>query len=369
MPAEQRGEPYRVRGGYGLRFYDRDGVRRRFRPSPPFPSKTAARNHWRDVLGPQLHGLAVAQPDRTLSDFVEQFLSAKAATVEPITVRTLRIRLAYATRTFGDVPLRELERQSRELAEWSATLGGMRYPVMNALRQALDAAVRWGLADRNAAKLAGRNPQPKAKEVTPFTYDEVDRIAIELADEDGPGYGPLVVFAAETALMPEEWTALERRDVRKREGVVVVERVYVDGQAKPYGKTTRRRRRVPLSVRALQALEDVPARLDTRLLFPSASGGHVRLDNWRNRQWYPALEAAGLAKRGPYALRHTGITNMLAAGVPIFDVARYSGTSVEMIERTYGHLAHGSEAHARELLAGYHHRGLGQEKAGETTRE
>jgi hypothetical protein len=48
--------------------------------------------------------------------------------------------------------------------------------------------------------------------------------------------------------------------------------------------------------------------------------------------------------------------------VPIFDVARYAGTSVQMIERTYGHLAKGSEEHARRLLAAYANR-LGQDWA------
>ena len=131
---------------------------------------------------------------------------------------------------------------------------------------------------------------------------------------------------------------------------------------KPYGKTARSRHRVPLTPRALDAVEEVPPRLDTRLVFPAVRGGYVGLDSWRSREWYPALGAAGLARRGPYALRHTFVTNALAAGVPIFDVARYAGTSVLMIERTYGHLAKGSEAHARDLLAAYAGR-LGRDRA------
>jgi len=33
-----------------------------------------------------------------------------------------------------------------------------------------------------------------------------------------------------------------------------------------------------------------------------------------------------------------------AAGVPAYDVARYMGTSVRMLDLTYGHLVKGSEA-------------------------
>ena len=51
------------------------------------------------------------------------------------------------------------------------------------------------------------------------------------------------------------------------------------------------------------------------------------------------LSRAGIARRGPYALRHTFATEALAAGVSIFELARLMGTSVAMIDRTYGHLA------------------------------
>jgi hypothetical protein len=40
----------------------------------------------------------------------------------------------------------------------------------------------------------------------------------------------------------------------------------------------------------------------------------------------------------------------LAAGVSLFALSRRMGTSVEMIDRTYGHLAPDAEAYERELL-------------------
>lgn len=53
---------------------------------------------------------------------------------------------------------------------------------------------------------------------------------------------------------------------------------------------------------------------------------------------------------GPYDLRHTFATEALAARVSIFELARLMGTSVEMIDARYGHLARDSEDSIRARL-------------------
>ena len=121
-----------------------------------------------------------------------------------------------------------------------------------------------------------------------------------------------------------------------------------DGALTPYPKT--QRRRVPLTARARAAVEALPPRLDTPLLFPAAQGGYIRLDGWRTREWCPALDAAGIERRGPYHLRHTFATEALAAGMSIFQLSRLMGASVKMIDKHYGHLAHDSEEAIRALL-------------------
>ena len=162
---------------------------------------------------------------------------------------------------------------------------------------------------------------------------------------------------------------------------MLVEREHVEGVTKPYGKTAASRRRVPLTLRALEALDAMPTRLDTRLLFAGDRGGHLNLRNWRAREWDVAIETSGLgvcecghasggghdggcqhpgcgcmdytrskASPVPYVLRHTFASNALAAGVGTFELARFMGTSVEMIERTYGHLVTGADESFRNRL-------------------
>jgi integrase len=197
----------------------------------------------------------------------------------------------------------------------------------------------------NPAVEAGANPQPRAEEIRPFTRGEVDAIVAELA----PRNAAVVRFGAETGLRTNEWTATERRDVDRRNPAVAVARRYSSGQLTPYPKTERRR--VPLTPRAVEALEWLPPRLETPILFASERGGNLNLNNWRNRIWYPALEAAGIDKRGPYHLRHTFASEALAAGVSIFQLSRLMGATIEVIEMHYGHLTRDSEEHLRDLLA------------------
>ena len=340
MPQIQRGQAYRLGDGRsGLRYYDNDSKRRRV---SPFPSKSSALKHFRDVIEPQLRGEPVALPDLTLSEFAELYLERHSAVVRGRTIKILRDRLKYATRDYGDVRLSELERMSGVLAGWRAKLpAGSRFGIMAALRQTLGAAVDWGYIGENPAKKAGKNPQPPPRPVRPYTFAELDALAVELSAE----YEPLPDFAAATGLRPEEWMALERRDIDRTGGLIHVRRTVSDGQVVELGKTSRSRRQVPLSRRAVAAFERLPARFDPPLLFAAPEGGLLNLDNFRRREWDTAIEAAAIVKPARiYDLRSTFASNALAAGVTVFELAKIMGSSARMIERHYGALLDGAGA-------------------------
>jgi integrase len=97
---------------------------------------------------------------------------------------------------------------------------------------------------------------------------------------------------------------------------------------------------------ALDALEQVPPRLDSRYVFTtsrkcpgSREPGPFDVANFRRREWGPAIDAAGIAKPARlYDLRSTFASNALAAGITMFELARIMGTSAKMIEQHSGTL-------------------------------
>lgn len=73
---------------------------------------------------------------------------------------------------------------------------------------------------------------------------------------------------------------------------------------------------------------------------------------WTKSEWRDAVQEARAAARLPestvaYTLRHSVITDLVVGGLDLFTVAKLSGTSIEMVEKHYGHL---QREHARKAL-------------------
>lgn len=323
MPADARGHVRKLPSGkWQLRYYDRTGVRH---SGGAFPTKSEAWAHYRDVVEPDLSG-RVTRREVTLTELADTFLERHGKLVTPRTTRTLRGRLKRPLDDYGDTLVVDLEHMTDDLAGFAARLPDRyRYSVMSALRQVCEAGVRYGYMTRNPAKLSGPNPQPAPRGVRVYTPKELDAITKEL-DVRGAS---AIRLAVATGLRPSEWAVVERRDVDRGRRVLSVRGT----------KTHRSRREVPLTLAALDALDSLPARLDSVYVFGGPKGGPFDVNNFRRREWGPAIEAAGIAKPARiYDLRSTFASNALAAGITVYELARIMGTSVGMIEAHYGAL-------------------------------
>jgi integrase len=349
MPASQRGSAVKRGRKWSARWYDENGVRC-FQGG--FETRSAAREYV-DGKVEEVAALRRGDPAAlaraeavSVEEAVDRYLAQHD--VDPATTEKLRRQLRHAVAEFGPRELRTL--RPDELGAWRRTLSeGSRHDVFRALRQVLEQAARWKWISENPTRYV-KNPKPKRAEFQPFaSWEEIEAIA----DELDPRFAAIPIFAAGTGLRPEEWIALERREVDRQAGIATVERVHTQGRLKPCAKTSRQRRRVPLRQRVLDALDALPPRLDSPLLFPAARGGYIDIDKFRAREWHPALRAAGIAPRRPYDLRHTYATWSLAAGVDLFTLSRRMGTSLAMIDATYGHLALDADERERALLDAY----------------
>jgi integrase len=110
---------------------------------------------------------------------------------------------------------------------------------------------------------------------------------------------------------------------------------------------------VPLQAKALEALDQLPAS-DNPILFPNMRGGRIDFRIFGRKHWRPAQSKAGVDPvRGLNDLRHTYATFALRAGISIFDLSRFMGASLAMIDKHYGHLARDGRDHAIALLDAY----------------
>lgn len=98
-------------------------------------------------------------------------------------------------------------------------------------------------------------------------------------------------------------------------------------------------------------VDQVRGKLPAAPIFSRSNGEAWNKDAWK----YPikdAVKAAGLPlAASAYTLRHSVITDLIRARLPILTVAQLSGTSVAMIEKHYGHLVRDDAEEALAKLA------------------
>jgi integrase len=143
------------------------------------------------------------------------------------------------------------------------------------------------LGERFVDVLSRRKPK-----LVPFeTWDEADAVAAER----GP-FGPVGILGVGTGMRPEEAFGADWSDLDPAASIVHDSARVRGGELKTYAKTARSRRRVPMRRKVIASLETLPQR--EGILFPAAGGGRIDINNWRSREWPPALKARASSTGG-----------------------------------------------------------------------
>jgi integrase len=157
----------------------------------------------------------------------------------------------------------------------------------------------------------------------------------------GADIAPFVRALCLLPLRPGALAALTAGDFDKRTAELTIGK---DKTGKP------RRIKLPTVAAALLA-ESAKDKLPAAPLFRRADG-----TAWNKDSWKLPIKAAAVAAKLPegtsaYTLRHSTITDLVSAGLPLLTIAQISGTSAQMIERHYGHLVSDAAVKALDGLA------------------
>lgn len=98
-------------------------------------------------------------------------------------------------------------------------------------------------------------------------------------------------------------------------------------------------------------VEQAKNKLPAASIFVRAGGEAWNKDAWKHPIKH-AVEAADLPRAASaYTLRHSVITDLVRARLPLLTVAQLSGTSVAMIEKHYGRLVRDDAEEALACIA------------------
>src|SRR5262245_1581784 len=181
-----------------------------------------------------------------------------------------------------------------------------------------------------------RWPRRVTYEPDPFTESERDALCVYFQRKHPDSY-PLVYTLFHTGLRTGEVVGLRWGAVDLRAGTLTVRISRSRGEDNP-PKTRNSQRTVMLQpevvavLRAAQPLHVTPE----SFVFTTPTGLPLDTDRFVELRWHRALRATGTRSRKFFTTRHTFISIALSRGCKPKWVAKYCGTSLEMLDKHYG---------------------------------
>jgi integrase len=292
-------------------------------------------------LGARSRGTWSPPPKVTFAEYAHTWLATKAHLRERTRFEYQRLLDRELLPRFGTLRLEAIRRSDiKAFAAGQAARGLARNTVRNqvaVLHAILASAVDDELLTANVA--AGiKRPGRKAKQIQPPTPAEVQHL---LTKADPAARRP-ITLAASCGLRRGEIFGLQWADIDFEQRLIRVRRSNRDGVLGPT-KTEAGERLVPMFGSSRLALLEHRAHSrytePADFVFTNADGEAELPNTWIRREFYPARKAAGLPDLRFHDLRHFAVSQLIAQGADILQVARVAGHADPSITlRVYSHL-------------------------------
>jgi integrase len=192
------------------------------------------------------------------------------------------------------------------------------------------ANLRWPKEDTLVGVIASDEPDP-------FEAKERDRM-LEWYRQHKPYWYPFLQFW--TGCRPSETAALREADVDLKEGTVRINKSRDEGEDNG-PKTRGSKRMIKLYPNVIDVLvSGRAARMHPKpddFFFTGPESAPLFVRDWPMAHgFYDTLRRLGIRQRVFYCTRDTSISWQLTQGANPWGVAKYHGTSLQMIERHYG---------------------------------
>jgi integrase len=321
------------------------GVRQTSSPFPTKPEAEKFRILVNSVGGQRAQevykiGETVKAPPKgiTLGEYLETYIDQLTG-VEKRTPSEYRRYARRDLKSLAEVPLAVLA--PADVARWLNALSGSAKTIANKkgfLAGALNKAVRDGKIASNPAT-GIRLPRSEQAEMTFLSKSDFRAIVNALP----PQHRPLAEFLVASGCRFSEATALRPSDVNREAGTVRISRAWkqVPGHGYELGapKTNKSRRTINVPKAVLDSLN-----YTGEYLFENHHGKPQHVHVWRVHVWHPAVARAKAnaeiaTKPRVHDLRHTCVSWLIAAGIPLPAIQRHLGhESIKTTVDKYGHL-------------------------------
>jgi integrase len=251
-----------------------------------------------------------------------------------------------------------------EIREMLADLTQRKHLTVKTAKNVMNATLRAFFRDAVAEKVIERNPfddlpkkfWPKTvtSEPDPFSEEERDRIIAYFFEKYWGKWPDACVFIYMqfwTGQRPSEAIDRRHKDYDPRTGNLAITSSRTEGESGAT-KTTKSKRTITLLPPVREYLDQIrPLHVTPNdYILKNRHGDPIDQDGFAARHFWPALRALNIRHRDFYATRDTFVSVMLMHGEPAKRVAEYCGTSLAMIENSYGKWIGGSKGFGEAAL-------------------